>query len=160
MGARNPRSEDTATPRSHAATHHQGEVASNQRRAPPATMDAARPSAAALPKSFHQLPSVCEDIPAAFSNRYPPRKAKGSSIATKSAYRRTRNRTEEAQECQWNERTESRSRNDPPRMRARTATPETRVRPAESRSRSEEHTSELQSQSNLVCRLLLEKKKP
>src|SRR2546430_4555304 len=29
----------------------------------------------------------------------------------------------------------------------------------ESASRSEEHTSELQSQSNLVCRLLLEKKK-
>src|SRR5438270_4860031 len=28
-----------------------------------------------------------------------------------------------------------------------------------SNSRSEEHTSELQSQSNLVCRLLLEKKK-
>src|SRR2546427_8979957 len=32
-----------------------------------------------------------------------------------------------------------------------------RVWPA--RPRSEEHTSELQSQSNLVCRLLLEKKK-
>src|SRR2546430_12376789 len=33
-------------------------------------------------------------------------------------------------------------------------------RPAEGRprTRSEEHTSELQSQSNLVCRLLLEKK--
>src|SRR5256886_13619143 len=31
--------------------------------------------------------------------------------------------------------------------------------PAISSSRSEEHTSELQSQSNLVCRLLLEKKK-
>src|SRR2546430_17122301 len=30
---------------------------------------------------------------------------------------------------------------------------------ARSASRSEEHTSELQSQSNLVCRLLLEKKK-
>src|SRR2546430_8447049 len=30
---------------------------------------------------------------------------------------------------------------------------------APARSRSEEHTSELQSQSNLVCRLLLEKKK-
>src|SRR2546427_3810316 len=30
---------------------------------------------------------------------------------------------------------------------------------AEGMSRSEEHTSELQSQSNLVCRLLLEKKK-
>src|SRR2546427_5285636 len=29
----------------------------------------------------------------------------------------------------------------------------------EASSRSEEHTSELQSQSNLVCRLLLEKKK-
>src|SRR2546430_10252141 len=34
------------------------------------------------------------------------------------------------------------------------------VSPAKSMSRrSEEHTSELQSQSNLVCRLLLEKKK-
>src|SRR2546430_6762167 len=30
---------------------------------------------------------------------------------------------------------------------------------ADERQRSEEHTSELQSQSNLVCRLLLEKKK-
>src|SRR2546430_13324177 len=30
---------------------------------------------------------------------------------------------------------------------------------AENAARSEEHTSELQSQSNLVCRLLLEKKK-
>src|SRR5205085_6118910 len=30
---------------------------------------------------------------------------------------------------------------------------------AQSATRSEEHTSELQSQSNLVCRLLLEKKK-
>src|SRR5688572_31747259 len=32
-------------------------------------------------------------------------------------------------------------------------------RPAPCGCRSEEHTSELQSQSNLVCRLLLEKKK-
>src|SRR2546427_6926106 len=31
--------------------------------------------------------------------------------------------------------------------------------PHQGRERSEEHTSELQSQSNLVCRLLLEKKK-
>src|SRR2546430_13153956 len=30
---------------------------------------------------------------------------------------------------------------------------------SETAARSEEHTSELQSQSNLVCRLLLEKKK-
>src|SRR2546430_11757600 len=35
---------------------------------------------------------------------------------------------------------------------------ECHVRPS-SLARSEEHTSELQSQSNLVCRLLLEKKK-
>src|SRR5256886_10969258 len=33
------------------------------------------------------------------------------------------------------------------------------IAPSESTLRSEEHTSELQSQSNLVCRLLLEKKK-
>src|SRR2546430_7467356 len=33
------------------------------------------------------------------------------------------------------------------------------VKPKPFRARSEEHTSELQSQSNLVCRLLLEKKK-
>src|SRR2546430_13100992 len=33
------------------------------------------------------------------------------------------------------------------------------VRLAQRARRSEEHTSELQSQSNLVCRLLLEKKK-
>src|SRR2546430_11167871 len=32
------------------------------------------------------------------------------------------------------------------------------IEPRVARSRSEEHTSELQSQSNLVCRLLLEKK--
>src|SRR5205085_11076369 len=31
--------------------------------------------------------------------------------------------------------------------------------PSRTMARSEEHTSELQSQSNLVCRLLLEKKK-
>src|SRR2546430_7377857 len=38
------------------------------------------------------------------------------------------------------------------RCRIRSASPD-------ASSRSEEHTSELQSQSNLVCRLLLEKKK-
>src|SRR5688572_27544629 len=44
----------------------------------------------------------------------------------------------------------------------RTATPATNVPihlEVDGRPRSEEHTSELQSQSNLVCRLLLEKKK-
>src|SRR6266700_7549014 len=34
-----------------------------------------------------------------------------------------------------------------------------RARPLVERDRSEEHTSELQSRENLVCRLLLEKKK-
>src|SRR5690606_40708497 len=33
------------------------------------------------------------------------------------------------------------------------------IHPAQQRLRSEEHTSELQSRENLVCRLLLEKKK-
>src|SRR2546430_13091146 len=37
--------------------------------------------------------------------------------------------------------------------------PRGRSSAARATSRSEEHTSELQSQSNLVCRLLLEKKK-
>src|SRR5256886_5270297 len=37
--------------------------------------------------------------------------------------------------------------------------PEPAQRPPDAAARSEEHTSELQSQSNLVCRLLLEKKK-
>src|SRR5690606_39304714 len=37
--------------------------------------------------------------------------------------------------------------------------PERQPEPGEELSRSEEHTSELQSRENLVCRLLLEKKK-
>src|SRR5256886_8006452 len=41
----------------------------------------------------------------------------------------------------------------------KTAFEGTRLAPVHQRPRSEEHTSELQSQSNLVCRLLLEKKK-
>src|SRR2546427_1771124 len=48
------------------------------------------------------------------------------------------------------------------RPRAPTATNRNWARPPRSGGpprRSEEHTSELQSQSNLVCRLLLEKKK-
>src|SRR2546430_9196735 len=40
------------------------------------------------------------------------------------------------------------------------AAPKVRGRSIAAHRRSEEHTSELQSQSNLVCRLLLEKKKP
>src|SRR5256886_7405259 len=38
------------------------------------------------------------------------------------------------------------------------AAPSRSPRPPKDTKRSEEHTSELQSQSNLVCRLLLEKK--
>src|SRR5207302_9813968 len=39
------------------------------------------------------------------------------------------------------------------------AIPETESKAPRRRARSEEHTSELQSRENLVCRLLLEKKK-
>src|SRR2546430_13620388 len=48
-----------------------------------------------------------------------------------------------------------RNRGDAPYDTGRLRLPEDRGR----EERSEEHTSELQSQSNLVCRLLLEKKK-
>src|SRR2546421_12798798 len=44
------------------------------------------------------------------------------------------------------------------RLRRRGSSSRRQVHP-EVRSRSEEHTSELQSRSDLVCRLLLEKKK-
>src|SRR2546427_9357060 len=47
-----------------------------------------------------------------------------------------------------------------PRTEAAHPDLERQLRPLlDERRRSEEHTSELQSQSNLVCRLLLEKKK-
>src|SRR5688572_32747992 len=45
------------------------------------------------------------------------------------------------------------------RRSGRVGSPCRSFRRIRSRARSEEHTSELQSQSNLVCRLLLEKKK-
>src|SRR2546427_2105270 len=47
----------------------------------------------------------------------------------------------------------------PPLSAPLNATPPSAPLPQVTASRSEEHTSELQSQSNLVCRLLLEKKK-
>src|SRR2546430_13497843 len=45
------------------------------------------------------------------------------------------------------------------RVEILTRTDNYQVRTGDYSDRSEEHTSELQSQSNLVCRLLLEKKK-
>src|SRR2546430_10152908 len=48
---------------------------------------------------------------------------------------------------------------DQPRLRVVPVRAERRLEPVGNEPRSEEHTSELQSQSNLVCRLLLEKKK-
>src|SRR2546427_9625916 len=42
-------------------------------------------------------------------------------------------------------------------VRARSGEPQDYIVPSPLMPRSEEHTSELQSQSNLVCRLLLEK---
>src|SRR6266700_6669554 len=50
-------------------------------------------------------------------------------------------------------------RRRPPALQARRCRIGIGNRPAPSCSRSEEHTSELQSRENLVCRLLLEKKK-
>src|SRR5207237_7761732 len=47
----------------------------------------------------------------------------------------------------------------PTSIRANQSRTVTRPSPLSCRSRSEEHTSELQSHLNLVCRLLLEKKK-
>src|SRR2546421_6154740 len=47
-----------------------------------------------------------------------------------------------------------------PPGRPRTARKVPRLLTAKTNLRSEEHTSELQSRSDLVCRLLLEKKKP
>src|SRR5260221_8918094 len=44
-------------------------------------------------------------------------------------------------------------------MRCMSLPPRVRTWPGSTTSRSEEHTSELQSHSDLVCRLLLEKKK-
>src|SRR5688572_31748850 len=50
-------------------------------------------------------------------------------------------------------------RSSGPRSTNRLTTPSTATPIPSKPPRSEEHTSELQSQSNLVCRLLLEKKK-
>src|SRR2546430_11268595 len=52
-----------------------------------------------------------------------------------------------------------RRRSSSRRTAYRATTPTPRRADSTSPHRSEEHTSELQSQSNLVCRLLLEKKK-
>src|SRR2546430_3515101 len=57
------------------------------------------------------------------------------------------------------ERRVARSRSDDPRLGARVARGWLAHVYRAAQARSEEHTSELQSQSNLVCRLLLEKKK-
>src|SRR5438034_6032377 len=46
-----------------------------------------------------------------------------------------------------------------PKARASVSTSSGTSRASESETRSEEHTSELQSHSDIVCRLLLEKKK-
>src|SRR5438105_10051600 len=53
----------------------------------------------------------------------------------------------------------TRTSRSPRRISRRTTGRGTRSRRPPSRSRSEEHTSELQSRVDLVCRLLLEKKK-
>src|SRR2546427_1628460 len=54
---------------------------------------------------------------------------------------------------------EARGGSDPTAARLQSSAGAGAAGPRRKRPRSEEHTSELQSQSNLVCRLLLEKKK-
>src|SRR5688572_30876761 len=54
--------------------------------------------------------------------------------------------------------TQSQRRSTLSRSRS-SGSPNSAIQTGSGSSRSEEHTSELQSQSNLVCRLLLEKKK-
>src|SRR5688572_32717993 len=58
----------------------------------------------------------------------------------------------------WTISPSARPKNWPRRVLSSTKSPSI-PRPSRTPTRSEEHTSELQSQSNLVCRLLLEKKK-
>src|SRR2546430_5899447 len=61
----------------------------------------------------------------------------------------------------WETRLSMARANESPAARCPVSAPRRRATgpSCSSRLRSEEHTSELQSQSNLVCRLLLEKKK-
>src|SRR2546430_3111418 len=61
-------------------------------------------------------------------------------------------------DCDWSSDVCSSDLRRRPRTRGKLARASRSHRPPSQR-RSEEHTSELQSQSNLVCRLLLEKKK-
>src|SRR2546426_1627420 len=79
------------------------------------------------------------------------------------SFRRVLGSAQEEQACSWIEAHYERSRREPtPRVEARGNTGRaTRGGRGviELDLRSEEHTSELQSPCNLVCRLLLEKKK-
>src|SRR5690606_42000874 len=81
-----------------------------------------------------------------YARSLPPRSPRAARIDV--ADRRTRPR-----------RSPAAARDDcAPSGRVRTARPSAPA-PSRARARSEEHTSELQSRENLVCRLLLEKKK-
>src|SRR2546430_4117201 len=73
-----------------------------------------------------------------------------SNSGQEEVWANSRSRSDASLECAAGERAPNNPRDGLERASLRAAV---RVR------RSEEHTSELQSQSNLVCRLLLEKKK-
>src|SRR5688572_32481609 len=93
------------------------------------------------PRSLFRLPHVAPDRCSFFFYCYGDRRDLHSFPT-----RRSSDLPAPGQVCAFAHRTSS------PRLAA--------GRGEEVRWRSEEHTSELQSQSNLVCRLLLEKKKP
>src|SRR2546422_6978246 len=88
------------------------------------------------------------------------RRRSTNSRRRKSRRRRKRSRIQEV-EVQWKA-SQKRPRASPPAEASQacgSARSCSRTAPSRARSRSEEHTSELQSRLHLVCRLLLEKKK-
>src|SRR5205085_11777453 len=82
------------------------------------------------------------------------RSRSGDNLASERSVGRVASPTKRSSRCTSWEWSTSRSSAAQPRSRRRRSR-----RSKRSPGRSEEHTSELQSQSNLVCRLLLEKKK-
>src|SRR5688572_31512412 len=86
--------------------------------------------------------------------RRPPR----STLFPYTTLFRSRCASESVSRCSRSEAIPVQRQRVPPGSRTSTSTGPA-CSPSPKRARSEEHTSELQSQSNLVCRLLLEKKK-
>src|SRR2546428_701468 len=135
MGARNPRTAETAVPRTHPTSHHQGVVARSQRSTPPTTIVDPRPRANDFPRSFIHPPNVCVERPIACSHRNPPTYLKGTSAAAKTPNSTARNVTTEAHPGQSSDRMRSRHAAAPPDTRMPAITPKLAVRTAPNRNR-------------------------